>query len=214
LDGTRWRDRQAPGYDAAMVHRIALATGDDPLVLAYARTRIEYRDPASGRDLVLHPEPRGRAGRWPFPGRAAAAVVTAWHPRSERGRPPEHDRADLEELRRLVLAGRLEPIDCIGRGDPADATPGVCTTRVLPADHAVPKARVEGSGVGDGHAEDAWSEPSLLVPGIPLAAARELAARFEQNAIFWWTPTDWRVVGVLLGMEDVVLGWSLSDRAG
>lgn len=39
-------------------------------------------------------------------------------------------------------------------------------------------------GVGK-HPVDKWGEPSFLVLGISLEAARELGARYEQNAIVW-----------------------------
>jgi glycine/D-amino acid oxidase-like deaminating enzyme len=39
-------------------------------------------------------------------------------------------------------------------------------------------------GVGR-HPSSTWAEPSFLVPGISLEAAKELGARHEQNAIVW-----------------------------
>ncbi len=45
-------------------------------------------------------------------------------------------------------------------------------------------------GVGE-HPSNSWpGEPSCLVYGIALEAAKVLAARFEQNA-FVWSSTDW-----------------------
>jgi len=162
------------------------------LVEAYARTRLEFLDPATGRERVLHPAPPGVAGPWPFRDASAAAVVTAWHPRSDPGRDPSRNRADLDDLRRTVLSAGHRAIDCIGVGPATDVAPDAF------------------EGVASGASAGSWSEPSLLVPGVDRETACAWAASFEQNAIFWWTPSDWRVVGVLLATPDVVLGWRLS----
>lgn len=50
-----------------MEDRRPVADGNEDLLAAYAATRLEFRDPGTGLDLVLHPEPRGRFGGWPFP---------------------------------------------------------------------------------------------------------------------------------------------------
>lgn len=160
------------------------------LIEAYARTRLEFRDPGTGRDRVLHPGPPGRAGAWPFPGATAAAVVTAWHPRSEPGRPPDRNHADQGALRLEVARAGLRVVDCVGVGAATGAS---------------------DAGGTDVASRAPWFEPSLLVPGVDRERACAWAARFEQNAIFWWTPSEWRIVGVLLAIPDVVLGWSLSD---
>lgn len=122
--------------------------------------------------------------------------MTAWHPRSQRGRDPAHDRADLEELRRVVLQAGFRAIDCVGIGSATDAGPAA----------AAGGAKVVTE-------DEVWAEPSLLVPGLDRETAREWAAAWEQNAIFCWTPADWRIVGVRLAMPDVVLGWSIARRA-
>ncbi|MFM7737366.1 MAG: DUF3293 domain-containing protein [Alphaproteobacteria bacterium] len=179
-----------------MVDRVAIPGSTGTLLEHYARTRIEFRDPATAADSVLHPEPPGHFGEWPFPGSESAAVVTAWHPRSEPGRDPERNRADLEHLRRIVLGAGFRAIDCVGIGAATDVSPS-------------PAPGLPGHPDVDGIVEP-WSEPSLLVPGVSRGAACDWAARFDQNAIFWWTATQWRIVGVLLEMPDVVLGWRLS----
>ena len=174
-----------------MGHLAAVPGEYRALVRAYARTRVEFRDPASGRELVLRPGPLGHVGGdWPFPGASTAAVVTAWHPRSEPGREPARNRADLDELRSRVLGEGFRAIDCVGIGAAPDA----------------------GDGEEPGRADaEAWTEPSLLVPAVDRVRACAWAAGFEQNAIFWWTPSEWRIVGVLLAIPDVALGWRLSD---
>jgi hypothetical protein len=174
--------------------RVALADEHRELLVAYARTRLEFRDPATGRDLVLHPEPRGSFGVWPFPGASTAAVVTAWHPRSDPGRDPGRNRRDLERLRGAVVRAGFRAIDCVGIGAATDAPDAASATATA------------------GEPAEAWSEPSLLVPGADREIARGWASRYEQNAIFWWTPSEWTIVGVLLVVPDVILGWRVSLR--
>ena len=57
-----------------MTDRDARAHGE--LLAAYARTHVEFRDPASGVPCVLCPAPLGTVGRWPF---AGVAIVPAMH---------------------------------------------------------------------------------------------------------------------------------------
>ena len=176
-----------------MTDRDARAHGE--LLAAYARTHVEFRDPASGVPCVLCPAPLGTVGRWPFAGVAIVPVVTAWHPRSDPRRDPSRNRADQEELRRSIEGDGFAAIDCVGVG---------------PATDAAAAATHDTGGAACATASGRWAEPSLLVPGAPRALARRWAAHFAQNAIYVWTPTEWRVVGVLLEMDDVVLGWCLS----
>jgi hypothetical protein len=54
-----------------------------------------------------------------------------------------------------------------------------------------------------------WMEPGYLVPGLSEVKARALALRWEQNAVYLWTPAAWSIIGILLpGRTD--LGWSTS----
>ena len=43
-----------------------------------------------------------------------------------------------------------------------------------------------------------WSEPGWLVEGISESEAMRVARKWEQNAVFEWTPTSWDLVGVLI----------------
>ncbi|MFI0432153.1 MAG: DUF3293 domain-containing protein [Candidatus Nanopelagicales bacterium] len=46
--------------------------------------------------------------------------------------------------------------------------------------------------------EGDWSEDSLLVCGAPEDLVLDLARRFDQNAVYRWTPTSWSIIGVHL----------------
>ena len=57
--------------------------------------------------------------------------------------------------------------------------------------------------------QQGWAEPGYCVMGITQVWVNSLARRWEQNAVFHWTPQSWAVVGAMLpGRER--MGWSLS----
>lgn len=51
-----------------------------------------------------------------------------------------------------------------------------------------------------------WSEDSLLLIDPDPVWVIDRAREFGQNAVFRWTATNWRIVGVLLHGERVA-GW-------
>jgi hypothetical protein len=96
-----------------------------------------------------------------------------------------------------------------------------CNPRSVPLSEADNRARhrllsrdLEAIGAtfyaADGYdpQDAAWVEPGFCVMGISEVWVNSLARRWEQNAIFHWTPAAWTVVGALLpGRER--LGWTL-----
>lgn len=52
-----------------------------------------------------------------------------------------------------------------------------------------------------------WQEPGYVVLGVPGHVALGLAERYEQNAVFHWTPTEWAIHGVLQPGHRV-MGWT------
>jgi hypothetical protein len=65
--------------------------------------------------------------------------------------------------------------------------------------------RLEATGYDQ--VDPSWREPGYCLPGVDEALVMDLARRWEQNAVFLWTPTTWAVVGVLLpGRTDH--GWT------
>lgn len=54
-----------------------------------------------------------------------------------------------------------------------------------------------------------WREPGYVVPGLAEELATALAERYEQNAAFHWTPTEWAIHGVLQPGRRT-LGWTLT----
>lgn len=55
-----------------------------------------------------------------------------------------------------------------------------------------------------------WAEESCLVVDASRDEVVGWARRFEQNAVFRWTPQAWEVIGVL-DERDYVLGWALDE---
>lgn len=56
-----------------------------------------------------------------------------------------------------------------------------------------------------------WSEAGYTLLGADADTVMELALRWEQNAVFAWYPSEWKVVGVLLtGERTHGWRWSLS----
>jgi hypothetical protein len=50
-------------------------------------------------------------------------------------------------------------------------------------------------------------EEGVAVQGLAEHVVREVGARYQQDAIYSWTPSDWMIVDCLAGRR-VVLGWS------
>ena len=172
-----------------MTDRDARAHGE--LLAAYARTHVEFRDPASGVPCVLCPAPLGTVGRWPFAGVAIVPVVTAWHPRSDPRRDPSRNRADQEELRRSIEGDGFAAIDCVGVG---------------PATDADAAATHDTGGAACATASGRWAEPSLLVPGAPRALARSRqpprpAVVFSRTRPMVLSASTWRPCMALLNID-------------
>lgn len=51
-----------------------------------------------------------------------------------------------------------------------------------------------------------WWEAGYTLPGADASIVMDIAAQWEQNAVFAWLPSEWRIVGVLLEGE-LVHGW-------
>jgi Protein of unknown function (DUF3293) len=53
-------------------------------------------------------------------------------------------------------------------------------------------------------------EEGMAVRGLAEHVVLQVAARYDQDAIFSWTPSEWAIVACLGGRR-VVLGWSTAD---
>lgn len=58
--------------------------------------------------------------------------------------------------------------------------------------------------------DPAWSEAGYTLPGADAATVMDLARQWEQNAVFAWYPSRWKIVGVLLDGE-LTHGWRWSS---
>jgi hypothetical protein len=56
--------------------------------------------------------------------------------------------------------------------------------------------------------ESGYRDEGVAVSGLQEAAARALAARYRQEAIFSWTPLEWSIVACA-GTRRAVFGWTL-----
>jgi hypothetical protein len=106
------------------------------------------------------------------------------------------------------------PVHVMTAWDPGDERPGVETNRrrqaaledglrTLATTTAVSTWTASGFDPATGYQDE-----GVAVSGLEEAAARALAARYRQEAIFSWSPHEWAIVACS-GTRRVALGWTL-----
>ena len=101
--------------------------------------------------------------------------------------------------------------------DPPDERPGIEVNRRRQAalelelrtlEAATPVSTWAASGFDPA---TGYRDEGVAVSGMSEAAARALAARYRQEAIFSWTPREWAIVACTGGRR-VTFGWALESR--
>ena len=110
------------------------------------------------------------------------------------------------------------PLHVMTAWDPADERPGMevnrrrqaaldLELRTLAATTPVSTWAASGFDPATGYRDE-----GVAVSGMSEAAARALAARYRQEAIFSWSPREWAIVACTGGRR-VAFGWTLEIRA-
>jgi hypothetical protein len=98
--------------------------------------------------------------------------------------------------------------------DPGDERPGIEANRRQQAAleeelHALAAATPRSAWATSGYdPETGYGDEGAAISGISEEAARALAARYRQEAIFSWSPTEWAIVACTGGRR-VSFGWTL-----
>ena len=108
-----------------------------------------------------------------------------------------------------------DPVHVLTAWDPRDARLGEDENRARQAaleaelDRLHPRDLWPARGVDpvSGHCDE-----GVAVRGLTEGVLREAGARYDQDAIFRWTPTEWAIVACA-GPRRVVQGWSLAEDA-
>jgi hypothetical protein len=130
----------------------------------YARTVVVLVRP-DATNLVVEAAPPGQIGTWPWATGDSVHILTAWDP--GEARPSE----DENRAKQAALEAEL-------RISGSRAGPG--TNELWDAVGVDPVS---------GHREE-----GLAVRGLTLEAVLHLGARYDQEAVFEWTPQSWAVV--------------------
>jgi hypothetical protein len=106
------------------------------------------------------------------------------------------------------------PVHLLTAWDPGDERPGADVNRTRQAALET-ELRARGPAMWPAAGSDPETDDrdeGVAVCGLAEAEVLELAARYDQDAVFAWTPTEWAIVACR-GSRRVSLGWSLT-RAG
>jgi hypothetical protein len=137
----------------------------------------------------------------------------------------EISRASLDVL--VVRAARegqtgpwpwpdARPVHVMTAWDPGDERPGVETNRRRQAaleeelKTLAERAALSTWPTSGCDPETGYRDEGVAVSGMDEAAARALAARYRQEAIFSWTPRGWAIVACA-GARRVTFGWTLES---
>jgi Protein of unknown function (DUF3293) len=106
------------------------------------------------------------------------------------------------------------PVHVMTAWDPGDERPGVATNRRRQAALeeellALAKVRPLSTWAASGYdPETGYRDEGVAISGMEESAARALAGRYGQEAIFSWTRREWAIVASA-GPRRVVSGWTL-----
>jgi hypothetical protein len=109
------------------------------------------------------------------------------------------------------------PVHVMSAWDPGDVRPGVETNRLRQAAleeelRALAHTATVSTWAASGYdPETGYRDEGVAVSGLQEEAARAIAARYRQEAIFSWSPREWAIVACT-GARRVAFGWTLENR--